>query len=151
MTSDAVNHSQGFFFTEDLKKICDAQVNEFVWKCPTVIKEKILKFRTSNDAAANSSTLAWYLKSINKIDIVEMDHWTHNQMIEFHVKINRKIISLSRLYPTYPEISGFEILQFITNLAFQCKFSLDVDDSSDILQFTLYSMVSATMNIKLKA
>jgi len=53
--------------------------------------------------------------------------------------MNKKI-SLGRLYPTYPEISGFEILQFIANLAFQCKFSIDVFDVADIspIYFALY-------------
>jgi len=50
----------------------------------------------------------------------------------FFVKMDDHTIFLSRLYPTHPKISGFEILQFIANLAFQCKFSVDVVDASDV-------------------
>jgi len=142
MTSDAaIHYTQEFFYTEDLKKICHGQVNEFVWKCPTIsdTEEKILKFHTINDKNF-SSTKIWYLKSINEIDIVEMNPKVYNQ-IQFYVEIEEKSIFLSRLYPTYPEISGFEILQFLTNLAFQCKFLIHVHDASDvsIVYSTLYS------------
>jgi len=114
-------------------------VNEFIWKCPIISddgEEKILEFRTIYDKIY-SSTSTWYLQSINKIDIVKMDPRTYVHQIEFTVKINEKIISLNRLYPTYPSISGFEILQFITNLAFQCKFVINVLDASDVS--TVYS------------
>jgi hypothetical protein len=141
MTSDiTVNYNQDFFHKEDLKKICHAQINQFTWKCPTIKDEKVLKFRTI-DNRINSSTLIWYLKSINEIDIVEIDYSRGlAHQIEFHVEIDEQTISLSRLYPTYPKISGFEILQFITNLAFQCKFFLHVSDLSDIsrIYFALY-------------
>jgi len=45
MTSDTINYSNEFFYTEDVQKICHAQVNEFVWKCPTIgdSEKKILK------------------------------------------------------------------------------------------------------------
>jgi hypothetical protein len=59
------------------------------------------------------------------------------QQIEFHVSIDEQKITLNRLYPTYPKVSGIEILQFITNLAFQCNFRIDVIDSSDVS--TVYS------------
>jgi len=132
MASDIVDYTQDFFNAEDLKKICYGQVNEFIWKCPTM-REKVLKFRTIE---IGSST--WYLESINGINIVEMNPDRHQ--IQFYVKAYKQTISLSRLYPTYPEISGFEILQFITNLAFQCKFFIDVFDLSDIstIYATLY-------------
>jgi len=64
--------------------------------------------------------------------IFEMDPETYNHQIHFHVNIYQETISLSRLYPTFPEISGFEILQFIANLGFQCKFTIEVSDSSDV-------------------
>ena len=70
-----------------------------------------------------------------------MSHGTDdNHQIQFRVKIYQDIIFLSRLYPTYPEISGFEILQFIANLAFQCEFLIEVQDMADIstLYFSLY-------------
>jgi len=69
---------------------------------------------------------------INEIDIIEMNSGTYMHQIEFKINIDEKIISLSELYPTYPEISGFEILQFLTNLAFECKFLIHVFDVSDI-------------------
>jgi len=94
---------------------------------------KVLKFRTIDD----SSLLTWYLKSINGIDIVEMSPGTDHHQIQFHVKIYEQKILLSRLYPTYPEISGFEILQFIANFAFQCKFLIEVHDAADVS--TIYS------------
>jgi len=133
MTSDTVNYSQEFFYTEDVQKICHAQVNEFVWKCPTTSgsKEKHLKFRTITGTIFDSATFVWYLKSINEIDIVEMDSKTHMPQIQFYV-IDEQTIFLDRLYPTYPEISGFEILQFLANLAFQCKFLIHVLDGSDV-------------------
>jgi len=118
MTSDTVDYSQDFLYTEDVQKICQGQVNEFVWKCPTTTdsEEKHLKFRTMHDPIGYA-TSHWYLKSINGIDIVEiyLENYGSHQ-IEFKVYIYEHKISLSRLYPTYPEISGFEILQFITNL-----------------------------------
>jgi len=133
MTNDAVDYSQDFFYTEDLEKLCHNQVTEFVWKCPTIgdSEEKVLKFRTVYDQIG-SSYLNWYLKSINGIDIVELDHKPYNHQILFHVKIYQQTILLSRLYPSYPQISGFEILQFIANLAFQCKFRIEVLDRSDV-------------------
>jgi len=115
--------------------ICHGQVNEFVWKCPTISggKAKLLKFRTfSTHEVMGSSISHWYLKSINEIDIVKMDPRIVVHQVQFYVKIYKPIIFLSRLYPTYPEISGFEILQFIANLAFQCKFFINVIDGSDI-------------------
>jgi len=139
LTSDTVNYSQDFFYTEDLKKICHAQVNEFIWKCPTISdsEEKILKFRTINDTIDDSLSMVWYLKSINEIDVVKMEPKTYKHQIEFKVEFDEQIISLNRLYPTYPEISGFEILQFITNLAYQCEFLIHVHDASDVT--TIYS------------
>jgi len=133
MTNNSVNYNQEFFYTEDLKKICHNQVNEFVWKCPTTSdsEEKVLKFRTINNHTG-SSFLTWYLKSINEVDIVEMDRDSDRHQIQFYVKNYKSTIVLGRLYPTYPEISGFKILQFITNLAFQCKFFIEVFDASDI-------------------
>jgi len=133
MASNNVDHSQEVFNTQDLKKICDAQVNKFVWKCPTS-EEKFLTFRTINDTIGYT-TLAWYLKSINGIDIVNMDPRTDKPQIQFYVTIDEQRIYLSRVYPTYPEVSGFEIIQFIANLAFQCKFFIDVVDASDISTF----------------
>jgi len=117
-----------------LSKICNTQINEFVWKCPKTSdndEEKFLKFRTMNDSG-HHTTLSWYLKSINEIDVITMDPWTQMHQIEFKVKINQKIISLTRLYPTYPKVSGFEILQFVSNLAYQCKFAIDVEDIADV-------------------
>jgi len=141
MTSDTVNYSQDFFYAEDLHKICHGQVNEFIWKCPTINEneEKYLKFRTIDDEI-NSPFLTWYLKSINNINIFEMDSMPRKHQIQFYVIINKNKIQLSRLYPSYPEISGFEILQFISNLAFECKFSIEVFDVSDIstVYFALY-------------
>jgi len=135
MTSDTVNYSHDFFYSKDLQKVCHAQVNEFIWKCPSSSssssEEKIFKFRTTEDEI-NQNLLIWYLQSINEIDIIEMDNRTLNHQIQFYVKMNEQKISLSRLYPTYPKISGFEILQFITNLAFQCKFFIDIHDASDV-------------------
>jgi hypothetical protein len=61
-----------------------------------------------------------------------MDRYPDKHQIQFHIKLDTQTIALDRLYPTYPEISGFEILQFIANLAFQCKFSIEVCDRSDI-------------------
>jgi len=130
MTSDTVEYSQDFFYAQDLKKICHAQVNEFIWKCPTS-EEKILTFRTINDTTGYSLS-TWYLKSINGIDIAKMDPKTDKPQIQFYVTIDEHRIILSRLYPTYPGISGFEILQFLASLAFQCKFFIDVVDASDI-------------------
>jgi hypothetical protein len=137
MTSDNVNYSHDFFYRDDLKKICHGQVNEFVWKCPTISenKEKILTFRTVElIAGKNDSSLfsTWYLKSVNEIDIFEMHPRSYMHQIQFNVKIDTQTIILTALYPTYPEISGFEILQFISHLAFQCKFSIEVCDRSDI-------------------
>jgi len=88
MTSDSVNYSQDFLYTENLKKICHNQVNELVWKCPTISdsEEKVLKFRALNDRIG-SQYLAWYLKSINEIDIVEMDRNPDRHQIQFYVKI----------------------------------------------------------------
>jgi len=84
------------------------------------------------------SSFAWYLKSINEIDILKMDFRTSdNHQIAFSVSSNEHRISLTSLYPTYPKIFGFEILQFIANLAYQCTFSIDVIDVSDIS--TIYS------------
>jgi len=139
-TSNIVNYSQNNFYSEDLKKICHAQVNQFIWKCPTSSSsdnfEKILKFRTIKNQI-HFSTLTWYLKSINDIDIIEMDPRSYRHQIQFYVKVFQKQITLARLYPTYPEISGFDILQFIAQLAFQCKFSIHVFDASDVS--TVYS------------
>jgi len=61
-----------------------------------------------------------------------MDRYPDKHQIQFHINNKAKLISLRTLYPTYPEISGFEILQFISHLAFQCKFSIEVCDRSDI-------------------
>jgi hypothetical protein len=61
-----------------------------------------------------------------------MDPRPYTHQIEFKLNIDTHLIVLHRLYPTYPEISGFEILQFITNLAFQCKLLIHVFDLSDI-------------------
>jgi len=96
-----------------------------------IVKKKILKFRTINDEIGYT-TLTWYLESINEIDIVHMDPKTDKPQIQFYVTIDEHRIYISRVYPTYPEISGFEILQFLANLAFQCKFYIDVVDASDI-------------------
>jgi len=129
-----VNFNQEFFYTDDLNKICHAQVNEFVWKCHTIneTEDKFLKFGTTFDHIY-SSNLVWYLKSINEIDIIKMAPRTFpDHQIEFLVSIDEQKITLNRLYPTYPKISGFEILQFIAILAFQCNFRIDVIDSSDI-------------------
>jgi len=136
--NNTVNYNQDYFYTEDLKKICHNQVNEFIWKCPTISdsEEKVLKFRTINDRIGFQFS-SWYLKSINEIDIFEIDSNPDRHQIQFYVKIYKKTISLGTLYPTYPDISGFEILQFISNLALQCKFSIDVFDGSDIS--TVYS------------
>merc|ERR1712034_229387 len=71
----------------------------------------------------------------NEIDVVEIEPGTCMHQIEFKVNIDQRKISLGRLYPTYPEVSGFEILQFIANLAFQCKFFIDVIDAADISTF----------------
>jgi len=141
MVSDTVNSSQDFFYTQDLKKICHAEVNEFIWKYPIINsddddsseEEQIFKFRTINDGI-NFSSLSWYLESINGINIVEMKPGTNMHQIQFWVLIKEQTISLSQLNPTYPEISGFQILQFITNLAFQCEFFIHVLDLSEISQ-----------------
>ena len=91
-----------------------------------------MKFGTTFDHIY-SSNLVWYLKSINEIDIIKMAPRTFpDHQIEFLVSIDEQKITLNRLYPTYPKISGFEILQFIAILAFQCNFRIDVIDSSDI-------------------
>jgi len=130
-------------------KICHNQVDKFVWKCPTISEneEKILTFRTLEGTFIGSSISFWYLKSINEIDIFEMDRKTYSHQIQFHINIETQKISLGRLYPTYPEFSGFEILQFITNLAFQCEFVIDIFDAADvsIIYYALYGKV--TINI----
>jgi hypothetical protein len=92
----------------------------------------------------------WYLKSINKINIVEMDNDLNRHQIRFTVKFDKQLIVLNRLYPTYPEISGFEILQFISHLAFQCQFSIEVNDASDIskVYFALYDKSYYSYHLK---
>jgi len=136
MASDIFNYNQDSFYIEDLQKICHNQVNEFVWKSPTISEHehKHLKFRTieSIDGKRDASVLTWYLKSINEIDIYEMHPRTYMHQIQFHVKTDKQTILLTALYPTFPEISGFEVLQFISNLAFQCKFFIEVYDAADV-------------------
>ena len=97
-----------------------------------------MKFRTI-DGKKDSSLLTWYLKSVNEIDIYEMHPRAYMHQIQFHVKIDKRTILLTALYPTYPEISGFEILQFISNLAFQCKFFIEVFDAADVSTVEIYS------------
>jgi len=152
MSSDIVDHTQDFLYTNDLKKICHGQVNEFIWKCPTTSdsEEKVLKFRTMNDAMG-SSILYWHLKSMNEIDVVEIEPGTCMHQIEFKVNINQRKISLGRLYPTYPEVSGFEILQFIANLHFNVNFLLMLLMQLTFPHSTPHFMEEVTMGIILKA
>ena len=49
----------------------------------------MLKFRTINNKI-RSPLLTWYVKSVNEIDVIEMDPKTmsYNHQIQFHVKIH---------------------------------------------------------------
>ena len=51
--------------------------------------------------------------------------------------LRNKPFFLERLYPTYPEVSSFKILQFIANLALECKFLVYVLDGSDVSRIYL--------------
>jgi hypothetical protein len=52
--------------------------------------------------------------------------------ISFQIRKDKKEIYLKYLFPTFPKVSGVDIIQFLMALSYSCGFSLDLQDASDI-------------------
>jgi hypothetical protein len=65
-----------------------------------------------------------------EIDGVKVSSATH---ILIKIFPEQEKIELAHLYPFYPQLSGIDVLQFISALSFTCKFKIEGTDDSDFM------------------
>jgi len=117
----------------ELRKICQGTRKSYVWQLP-IAYGKSLKFVevTRNFGRFNSlSQTSWELMRINgekNFDPFQKPTIT----INFQIGKNKKEIYLKNLFPTFPKVSGVDILQFVMSLSYACDFTLSLKDASDI-------------------
>jgi len=75
----------------------------------------------------------WVLKSVNNVEVVPLT-MKKKSNVSFKTKniIPPHVIHLEKLYPSYPKVSGVDILQFIMTLGFVCKRKIILSDESDL-------------------
>jgi len=112
-----------------LREVCQGTRKSIVWELP-IEGSKHLKFaELVQETKFNSVT--WQLLFINRRpNFLPFPKAT--SMISFQILKERKEIYLTDLYPTFPHVSGVDILQFIMALSYACGFTLSLEDESDI-------------------
>jgi len=112
-----------------LRQVCQGTRKSIVWELP-IEGSKHLKFaELVQETKFNSVT--WQLLFINKRpNFLPFPKAT--SMISFQILKEKKEIYLTDLYPTFPNVSGVDILQFIMALSYACGFTLSLEDESDI-------------------
>lgn len=110
----------------ELRKICQQTSQSYVWKLP-IANGKAFKF---TEVVRNGATTTWGLIHINEKR--NFNPFLFYTAISFQVKNHEKKIYLTNLYPTFPKVSGVDILQFLMALSYVCEFTLHLNDKSDI-------------------
>ena len=98
-------------------------------------ESKVLTFtRIKNLYEDDKETLhTWELSEVNGKEVfyfADTDPSVYFTMKEEDDK--GKYIELNALYPTFPTISGVDLLQFLSTLSFVCKQTLELIDASDV-------------------
>jgi len=129
----------------ELRKICQGTRKSYVWELPIdngktlkfaeVVRKKTLPFISPVHKFLpkfNSiPQVTWELIRINgKINFNPFEIPTLT--ISFQIRKDKKEIYLKNLYPTFPKVSGVDILQFLMSLSYVCGFTLSLKDESDI-------------------
>jgi len=115
-----------------LKKICEEKRTSYTWQLP-IGDKKALQFeelvhKGKFDLFYQTS---WELININgEANFDPFQEKTLN--ISFQIRKDTKEIFIHSLYPTFPKVSGVDILQFLMSLSYVCDFSLTLKDESDI-------------------
>jgi hypothetical protein len=114
----------------ELRKICQGTRKSYVWELPGI--GKTLKFAlVVRKGRFNFSTQTWELIRIDgKINFDPFQKPTPT--INFQIDKDEKDIYLENLYPTFPKVSGVDILQFLMTLSYACEFTLSLTDGSDL-------------------
>jgi len=114
----------------ELRKICQGTRKSYVWELPGI--GKTLKFAlVVRKGRFNFLTQTWELIRIDgKINFDPFQKPTPT--INFQIDKDEKDIYLENLYPTFPKVSGVDILQFLMTLSYACEFTLSLTDGSDL-------------------
>jgi len=117
----------------ELRKICQGTQKSYIWELPIADHEsKALKFaEVVRKKGKFLSQTSWELTSIN--EITNFDPFQEPTLtINFQIRKKEKEIYLDNLFPTFPKVSGVDILQFLMSLSYACDFTLSLNDESDI-------------------
>jgi len=116
----------------ELKKICQGTRKTYIWRLPFKLPigdgQKALKFA---EVVRKGRKNTWELIRINEKRNFN-PFYTPSLTISFQIKKDEKEIYLNFLYPTFPKVSGVDILQFLMSLSYACGFSLHLQDHSDM-------------------
>jgi hypothetical protein len=121
----------------ELREICLGTRKYYIWKLP-IDNRKALKFaevvsppKKRFNLTSSTTTRSWELRKINGKQNFD-PFYTPSLTISFQIKKDEKEIYLKNLYPTFPKVSGVDILQFLMSLSYSCGFTLSVRDESDL-------------------
>jgi len=117
----------------ELRKICQGTSKFYLWELPRIADGKTLKFAevTQKGRFNLFFDTSWELIRINGKTNFNPFHYSASN-INFKIDKDKKEIYLENLYPTFPKVSGVDILQFVMSLSYACGFTLSLIDGSDI-------------------
>ena len=96
---------------------------------------KVLEFEevVHKDKSDLFSQTIWELARINGVRNFDPRQREEPTLtISFQIKKEEREIYLQDLYPTFPKVSGIDILQFVMSLSYVCDFTLTLKDQSDV-------------------
>jgi hypothetical protein len=111
--------------TKNMKKLCKGTTSSYTWKLPIEGSKKLhFILERKNDSF-------WSLEHVNDILVFQPED---HPGILFNTNSNskKKELVLERLYPSYPKVTGVDILQFIVTLGFVCNLNVSIFDMSDL-------------------
>jgi len=117
----------------ELKKICQGTRNSYSWELP-ISNSKALEFEEviHKEKFDLFPQISWNLMRINGEINFNPRHQESTLTISFQIRKEKKEIHLEKLFPTFPKVSGVDILQFLMSLSYVCDFTLSLRDASDI-------------------